>query len=72
MAIGTFHAICLTLLGKVRLIAQSEALTVAEQVLGGQKGSARNLLQAVSRVKNGASMEEAGIEPEQYEAYCAA
>lgn len=71
MTIGTFHAICLTLLGKVRLIAQSEALTVAEQVLGGQKGSARNLLQAVSRVKNGASMEEAGIEPEQYEAYCA-
>lgn len=71
MTIGTFHAICLTLLGKVRLIAQSEALTVAEQVLSGQKGSARHLLQAVSRVKNGGAMEEAGIEPEQYEAYCA-
>ena len=33
MTIGTFHAICLKLLGDVRLISPGEALTIAEQVL---------------------------------------
>lgn len=74
MTIGTFHAICLKLLGNVSLIGASEALGVAEEVLraNGVKMSARGLLQAVSRVKNGASLEQAGLEEALYTAYCAA
>lgn len=73
MTIGTFHAICLHLLGDVRLIAQSEAMTIAGDVLrdAGAKGSARGLLQAVSRVKNGASPAEAGRDESLYQDYCA-
>lgn len=73
MTIGTFHAICLHLLGDVRLIAQSEAMTIAGDVLrdAGAKGSARGLLQAVSRVKNGASPAEAGLDDALYQDYCA-
>ena len=33
MTIGTFHAICLKLLGQVRLISRGEGLTAAGQVL---------------------------------------
>ena len=64
MTIGTFHAICLQLLGDVRLISPGEALTVAEQVLrrAGRKGGGKALLQAVSRVKNGVSPEDAGLD----------
>lgn len=53
MTIGTFHAICLALLGDVGLIGQGEALSLAEETLRvlGRKGSARALLQGVSRVK---------------------
>ena len=73
MTIGTFHAICLHLLGDVRLIAQSEAMTIAGDVLrdAGAKGNARGLLQAVSRVKNGASPAEAGLDESLYQDYCA-
>ena len=73
MTIGTFHAICLHLLGGVRLIAQSEAMTIAGDVLreNGAKGSARGLLQAVSRVKNGASCVGAGLDESLYADYCA-
>ena len=73
MTIGTFHAICLHLLGDVHLIAQSEAMTIAGDVLrdAGAKGSARGLLQAVSRVKNGASPAEAGLDESLYQDYCA-
>ena len=73
MTIGTFHAICLHLLGDVRLIVQSEAMTIAGDVLrdAGAKGSARGLLQAVSRVKNGASPAEAGLDDALYQDYCA-
>ena len=71
MTIGTFHAICLKLLGDVRLISPGEALTIAEQVLreSGRKGGGKSLLQAVSRVKNGVSPEDAGLDAELYEAY---
>ena len=71
MTIGTFHAICLNLLGDVRLISPGEALTIAEQVLreSGKKGGGKALLQAVSRVKNGASLEDAGLDGDLYEAY---
>ena len=73
LTIGTFHAICLELLGEVKLISPGEALTAAEEVLRteGQKGSARRLLQAVSQVKNGLTWEEAGLDEGLYQAYCA-
>ncbi len=73
MTIGTFHAICLELLSDVHLIGQGEALEEAAGVLRAQggKGSAKALLQAVSRVKNGASLTEAGLKEELYEGYCA-
>ena len=43
LTIGTFHAICLKLLGDVRLISPGEALTIAEQVLreSGRKGGGK-------------------------------
>ena len=73
ITIGTFHSICLKLLGDVVLIARSEALAVAEGVLrdAGQSRSAKGLLQAVSQVKNGISPDAAGVEPALFEAYCA-
>lgn len=73
MTIGTFHAICLRLLGEVRLAGQEEALTLADQVIQAQgaKISPRALLQAVSRVKNGADFKDAELEEELYTAYCA-
>ena len=71
MTIGTFHAICLKLLGDVRLISPGEALTIAEQVLreSGRKGGGKTLLQSVSRVKNGVSPEDTGLDAELYDAY---
>lgn len=73
MTIGTFHAICLDLLDGARLLGPGEALTAAAETLRetGGKGSAKSLLQAVSRVKNGAPLEEAGLDGERYDAYCA-
>lgn len=73
MTIGTFHAVCLHLLGDVRLISQGEALELAAQVLreAGRRGGAKALVQAVSRVKNGGTPEEAGLDPALYGAYCA-
>ncbi len=68
MRIGTFHAICLGLLGDVALLGRSEALRLAAEVL--PDGSGEKLLQAVSKVKNGLSLEEAGLEEELYTAYC--
>ena len=71
LTIGTFHAICLKLLGDVRLISPGEALTIAEQVLreSGRKGGGKSLLQAVSRVKNGVSPEDADLDAELYDAF---
>ena len=47
MTIGTFHAICLALLGDVGLIGQGEALSLAEETLRvlGRKGARTALLQ---------------------------
>ena len=73
MTIGTFHAVCLKLLGDVRLISQGDALTIAEDVLrsAGQKTAPRRLLQTVSQIKNGASFDEAELDETLYDAYCA-
>ena len=72
MTIGTFHAICLKRLGEVNLINQTEALTIAAEVLrtSGKEGNAKKLIQAVSCIKNGLSFEEAGLEESLYTAYC--
>ena len=53
MTIGTFHAICLKLLGDVRLISEGEAIEIAEEILQTQhrKESAKQLIQAVSLIK---------------------
>ena len=71
MTIGTFHAVCLGLLGDVRLIGRAEALELASAALraAGSKKSARGLLAAVSRVKGGASPEDAGLDATLFEAY---
>ena len=73
MTIGTFHAICLDLLGDVRLISQGDALETARDVLrdAGIRNSAKKLLQAVSRVKNGASCADADLDEALYQDYCA-
>lgn len=72
MQIGTFHAICLHLLGDVRLLGQEEARQIASEVLRSHeaKGSAEAFLHAVSRVKNGMALEEAGLDGTLYEGYC--
>lgn len=72
MTIGTFHAVCLELLGDVKLLGRGEALALAEEALReqGSKMRPQNLLQAVSRVKSGASWEDAGVDQALYDAYC--
>lgn len=73
MTIGTFHAICLKLLGNVRLIAPGDSLTAAADALtacGSDPKRARALVQAISRVKNGMAPEACGITQEEFEAYC--
>ncbi len=74
MTIGTFHAICLRLLGNVHLISASQALRVAEQTLQNEKSKMppKKLVQAVSLVKNGMSCKDAGIDAGLYDAYCSA
>lgn len=73
MTIGTFHAICLHMLGDVRLISRGEALTIAADVLAEMESrkTAGSLLQAISRIKNGASFETAELDKALYTAYCA-
>ena len=72
MTIGTFHAICMKLLGDVRLITPGEALTAAAEVLrrSGDRRSPRSLIQAASQIKNGISFEDAGLEEALYRDYC--
>lgn len=72
MNIGTFHAICLALLEKKPLLGESEARDVARGVLeaSGSKGlSPRALVERVSQVKNGASLESVGLPEDLYRAY---
>lgn len=74
MTIGTFHAICWELLGKPCLVTPGQARELAEQILSTKQDktlSPDRLLQAVSRIKNGAVPEEAGISQELYETCCA-
>lgn len=72
MTIGTFHAICLNLLGEVRLAGEQEALEMAAQVLREQDSRLhpQAFLRAVSLVKNGKSTEEAKLDEALLGAYC--
>ena len=72
MTIGTFHAVCLTLLKDVQIVSQAEAHQLARQMLkqAGSRRSPQSFLQAVSRIKNGTSCEDAGLDPALFEAYC--
>lgn len=71
MTIGTFHAICRNLLGDVQLISQEDALSAASTILhaANDKQSPKSFLQAVSRVKNGASFHETNLDESLYTAY---
>ena len=71
--IGTFHALCLELLGEVKLLGRGEALELAAETLRERdvRDSPRKLLQGVSRVKNSFPPEEAGVDSAVYEDYCA-
>lgn len=71
MTIGTFHSICLRLLGNAPLISEAEALAEAARVLRelDGKGSPRQLLRKVSLVKNGMSFEDAQLSEDIYNAY---
>ncbi len=76
MNIGTFHALCLKLLTQWKesrsLISQGQALHIASQViqrLGRTKG-ARELLQQVSRVKNGMDLDISQADRQAVELYC--
>ena len=71
ITIGTFHSICLDLLGAVQVLSRGDALELAADALRAVDGKldASGLLQAVSRVKNGATLQQAGITEEQFQAY---
>ena len=71
---GTFHAICLHLLGEVRLLSQGEALTIAggRAARGGaQRAAPGRSCRRFRASKNGAACAEAGIEEALYQDYCA-
>ena len=71
MTVGTFHAVCLELLGGVTLLGEPEALALAEEVLReqGLKLSPRKFLQAVSQIKNGAKQPGEELGSDAFEAY---
>ena len=71
MTIGTFHAVCLRLLGDVQLLGSAEAAREAGALLREYRCSLSptTFLQAVSKVKNGSSCAAAGVEEEWYNAY---
>ena len=72
VTVGTFHALCLRLLekwrGPVTLLDPAEALEIAAQVCRDTEVSARDLLDGVSRLKNGG---ESTLPPALIEAYAA-
>ncbi len=77
MRIGTFHGLCLQLLGEEAptVLSEQEALAVAEEetVRLGLGCKPRSLLRRISAVKNGAPLgEESEAVQAGYRAYCAA
>ena len=68
LTVGTFHAICLSLLDKKPLVSRETALKTASQILqqAGSKEKPGDLLKEVSDWKNRGCREENGL----YETYC--
>ena len=64
MTIGTFHAICLELLGDISLISEPDALELAAQIIRDRELalSPRRFLQEVSRIKNGKGQDAYALE----------
>ncbi len=73
LQIGTFHAICLGLLGEVKLLGPAGALELAGEVLRahGSRRAAKSFLQAVSQVKNGLSLADVSLDENLYRDYLA-
>lgn len=71
VTIGTFHSVCLELLGDVNILGDADALTLAHQVLQecGLKLSARKFLSLVSQRKNGVCTEHSPLTDSAYDAY---
>ncbi len=68
MTIGTFHAICLELLGEVSLIGEPDALALASQIIQNRELSLspRRFLQEVSRIKNGCTPDQSLLEEDAF------
>ena len=74
MTIGTFHAVCLSLLPKKTLLGEAEAASLVQQALRDAQSPMllRDAQRAISRIKCGVPLSDAGIPAPVYEAYCAA
>ena len=72
MTIGTFHAVCLGLLGKKTLLGQSEQLALLRELLraAGSDADPKKTLRAISEKKCGGSAREP-VDEGLYAAYCA-
>lgn len=69
LTIGTFHAICLSLLDKKPLIGERETLDILKSLPGAPKDNAalRELAEKISRFRNGADANESPALLEDYE-----
>lgn len=70
LTIGTFHAICLSLLDPKPLLGEDEARALLGELI--QDGNVRDVQRAISRVKSGVCCEAAGVSPVLVAAYQAA
>ena len=71
MTIGTFHAICLQMLGNVSIVSAEDAVEIASETLQAfdVRQTPQSFLRAVSKVKNGFSFVEADISEELFSDY---
>ncbi|MBE5766655.1 MAG: hypothetical protein E7335_05795 [Clostridiales bacterium] len=73
MTIGTFHAICHSLLNKKLLLGETQMHEVVREILSAaeSKMSPAAFCGKISAVKNGQTLEMVGLKPELFDAYCA-
>jgi superfamily I DNA/RNA helicase len=72
LTVGTFHAVCMRLLDSRPVLSENEAIFLIQDILSTLriKKSARDVLRAISDVKNGKPIHETGIDESVYNAYC--
>jgi uncharacterized protein (TIGR00375 family) len=72
LTVGTFHAVCLRLLDSRPILSENQALLLVQDILAELKikKTARGTLRAISDVKNGKPVQDAGIDEAVYEKYC--